>query len=115
MDNRIPLDNNPLVPVGRYALNWPGALEMLVARNNLGIAAEAAGDLLKAVFTYEVSVADEFLGTHPYDRLRIHYTRQRWYTDAVRVCRAYIALPARQHGQDKTRFEQHLVKLRAKL
>ncbi|MCX6786856.1 MAG: hypothetical protein NTU85_03545 [Candidatus Kaiserbacteria bacterium] len=114
-DGRRQFDNNPLVPIGRYALNWPGALEALVERNNIAIAAEARGDLLTAIFGYEVSVADEFFGTHPYDRLRIHYTREQWYTDAVRVCQAYIALPNREHGQNKTHFEHHLVKLRARL
>ena len=115
IDGRLSLANNPLLPVGRYAFKLPGAMEMLVARNNVGIAQEQRGDLPDAVFTYEVSVGDEFFGTHPYDRLRIKYTQDGWYKDAARVCRAYLKLPDRKTGQNGERFEHHLEKLKAKM
>lgn len=109
---RLSMQNNPLVPIGHYAMNWPGALEFLVSRNNKGIEKEKKGDLEGAVFIYEISVADAFFGTHPYDRLRIIYTRMKRYRDAIRICRTYLALPKRATGQNKPHFRQHLQKLR---
>lgn len=107
MDGRLGLKNNYLVPVGRYAINWPGAMEMLVSRNNLAIGWEREGRLLEATFGYEASVADEFLGTHPYDRLRIIYTREQWWQDAIRICTAFLA-NARFSQPEKDRFQRHL-------
>jgi hypothetical protein len=112
---RLSLGNNPLLPVGRYAFDRQGAMEMLVARNNVGIDQEQRGDVLAAMFTYEISIGDEFFGTHPYDRLRIKYTGDGWCKDAARVCRAYLKLPDRKNGQNKERFEHHLEKLKAKM
>lgn len=116
LEGRLALKNNPLVPVGQYALSWPGALEMLVARNNHGIEFERQGKIDETFFVYEVSVSDEFFGTHPYDRLRILYSRQGWYEDAIRVCQAYLNIPVKQRS-DQTRkyFEHHVERLKRKL
>jgi hypothetical protein len=111
IEGRLPLENNPLVPIGRYAFAWPGAEEYLVERNNQGIEFERDGELEKAIEIYELSVADSFFGTHPYDRLRIIYIKWKWYKDAVRVCQLYLALPDRQQGQNKNSFKRHLEKL----
>jgi hypothetical protein len=59
-------------------------------RNQEGIAAEKAGDLDAAITLYEANVAAHFEGSHPYDRLRIIYTKQKRRDDAIRVSRAYI-------------------------
>ncbi len=122
LDGRLKMGNNPLVPIGKYAFEWAGALEFLVERNNRGIEFEKNGNIESAIVIYEISVADYFIGTHPYDRLRIHYAKQKWYKyakqkwykDAIRVCKAYIDLPNRPHGQNKPHFQSHLEKLSAK-
>lgn len=114
LESRLKMGNNPLVPIGQYAFEWAGAMEFLVSRNNQGIEFEKNGNLESAIVIYEISVADYFFGTHPYDRLRIHYTKQKWYKDAIRVCKAYIDLPNRPHGQNKPHFQSHLEKLSAK-
>lgn len=114
IEGRLIQKNNPLVPIGHYASNWPGATEFLVTRNNRGINLEKQGQLEAAVLIYEVSIADAFHGTHPYDRLRIIYTKWRWYQDAIRVCQAYLDLPDRMTGQNKAHFEHHLKKLQLK-
>jgi len=114
MEGRLQMGNNPLVPIGKYAFEWAGAMGFLVERNNRGIEFEKNGNLESAIVIYEISVADCFFGTHPYDRLRIHYTKQRWYRDALRVCQAYIDLPNRAHGQNKLHFQSHLGKLSLK-
>jgi len=66
------------------------AFSKCVDRNQEGIAAEKAGDLDSAIALYEANVAAHFEGSHPYDRLRIIYTKQKRWDDAMRVCRAYI-------------------------
>jgi hypothetical protein len=114
LESRLKLDNNPLVPIGIYAFEWAGAMELLVGRNNRGIEFEKNGNMESAIVIYEISVADCFFGAHPYDRLRIHYTKQKWYKDAIRVCKAYIDLPNRPHGQNKPHFQSHLEKLSVK-
>lgn len=114
LEGRLKMNNNPLVPIGKYAFEWAGAMEFLVARNNQGIEFEKNGNIESAIVIYEISVADYFFGTHPYDRLRIHYTKQKWYKDAIRVCKAYIDLPNRPHGQNKPHFQSHLEKLSIK-
>jgi hypothetical protein len=115
LEGRQALRNNPLVPVGRFALTWPGALEMLVERNNRGILFEQNGNVEAAMVVYEVSIGDEFIGTHPYDRLRIHYTQQRWYRDALRVCEAYAAQPKPPSVDSLKHFRHHGQKLAEKL
>jgi hypothetical protein len=111
IEGRLTLKNNPLVAIGRYAFDWPGALELLVARNNRAIALEKTGQIDAAIIIYEISVADEFFGTHPYDRLRIIYSQRKWWEDAIRVCEAYLSLPNRPVGQNKPHFEYHRDKL----
>jgi len=115
LEGRSKLKNNPLVAVGHLGFDYPGAMDLLVARNNRGIALEKEGRVEAAIIIYELSVADAFFGTHPYDRLRILYSKRHWYEDAVRVCQMYLSLPDRPVGQDKPHFKHHLDKLRAKL
>ena len=90
-------------------------IHKMVERNNKGIAREKAGDITAAVRLYEANIRDRFDGTHPYNRLRIIYARQKRYDDAIRVCQAYLALPNRKHGQNKPHFQHHLAKLNAKV
>jgi hypothetical protein len=111
LESRVKMHNNPLVSIGKYMLEWPGAMVFLVERNNRGIELEKNGNIESAIIIYEISVADDFFGTHPYDRLRIFYNKKKWYKDAIRVCQAYLDLPNRPHGQDKSHFRQHLEKL----
>lgn len=105
---------NPHAPMGWYALQSDLAMHQLVQRNGKGMEREKAGDIEGAMFLYEVSVADAFFGTHPYDRLRILYTRAKQYDEALRVCRDYLALPDRPHGQNKPHFSEWVDKLEKK-
>jgi len=89
-----------------------GRLQSLMAeRNKKARRLEQAGRIEPAIPLYETNVKDQFEGTLPYNRLRIIYTRQKQYTDAIRVCNAYLNLPGRSHGQSKPQFRQHLKKL----
>jgi len=75
--------------------------DVLVDRNTEGITAEKRGDQVRAIALYEANVADQFDGSHPYERLRIIYAGLERYPDAIRVCEAYL-----QHvAQDPKRCE----------
>lgn len=88
----------------------------MVDRNLTGIDLERAGAIDRAIALYEANVAESFIGSHPYERLRIIYTKQRDYPNALRVCRAYLALPLRDvDAQKGTRLRQHAAKLAAKM
>ncbi len=111
---QIERGQNPNTPMGLYADHSEAALQYLVQRNNKAIEREKAGDIDGAMFLYEVSVADAFLGSHPYDRLRILYIRAKQYNEALRICHDYMALPDRPHGQNKSHFAEWIDKLEKK-
>ncbi len=115
LKGRVLMKNNPITPIGHYVMSWPNAMGYLTERNNQGIDLEKKGKIEEAIFAYEVSINDAFFGTHPYNRLRIIYSKRQWYKDAIRVCKIYLALPDREHGQDKPHFRHHLEKLQKKL
>ena len=85
----------------------------MVDRNMKGIALEKQGKADKAMALYEANIADQFDGSHPYNRLRILYKTRGNYVDAIRVCEAYIA----NSGQDQKlceSFRAEITKLKAK-
>jgi hypothetical protein len=65
--------------------------EMLY-RNQTGSQLEKSGSVDKAVSLYESNIDDWFSGDHPYERLRIIYTRRGQTGEAVRVCEAFISM-----------------------
>ena len=90
---------------------WQELSTMLESAQRL----EDEGKLDAACALYETLALNQFIGTLPYDRLRIIYTRQKRYADAIRVCDAYLSLPDRPNGQDKPHFQHHRANLQAKL
>lgn len=90
-------------------------LHQMMDRNQQAAQCESQGCIEQAAALYEANLADRFEGMRPYERLRLIYTRQKRYADAIRVCQAYLALPDREHGQDKEAFHQHLLKLQARV
>jgi tetratricopeptide (TPR) repeat protein len=117
------LTSDKVLVSAQQALDWQGSIDsqrqrllgVMVDRNLEGKTLEDEGKLDQAISLYEANVRDKFDGTHPYDRLRIVYTKQRRYQDAIRVCQAYLALPDREHGQNKPHFKKHLEKLQSKI
>lgn len=86
----------------------------MVDRNMKGIALEKQGKEDKVIALYEANIADQFDGSHPYNRLRILYKARGNYIDAIRVCEAYIA----NSGQDQKLcelFRTEISKLTAKI
>ena len=56
--------------------------------------AEQGGDPEKAIRLYEMSIAEGFVGSHPYERLASLYERRRGYREALRVSEAFVRLAA---------------------
>ncbi len=63
-----------------------------MARNEEAEKAVHDGDPEKAIDLYETSIAGEFVGSHPYERLASLYERRREPAEALRVCEAYLRL-----------------------
>jgi hypothetical protein len=53
---------------------------------------EQNGDPERAIRLYEVSVSEEFVGSHPYERLASLYERRHDYEAALRASEAFVRL-----------------------
>lgn len=67
-------------------------LNIMVDRNLNGIALEKQGLVDKAIALYEENVSDLFDGDHPYDRLRVIYSKQKRFPEAIRVCKTFVRI-----------------------
>jgi len=67
-------------------------LDVMVGRNLNGKTFEAAGEVDKAIALYEENVSDLFGGDHPYERLRVIYTKRKQFAEAIRVCRTFVKI-----------------------
>jgi len=56
-----------------------------IDRNLRGRDLEKRGNITDAIELYELNVAYGFEGDFPYDRLRVIYSKQRRYSDVIRV------------------------------
>ena len=83
---------------------------VMVNRNLRGKMLEKSDHIDEAAALYEENIEDKFIGSHPYERLRIIYTKRKDYVSAIRVCRAYLNLPTKE-GKKRIRFQDHLEKL----
>ena len=63
-----------------------------MARNEEAERAAQDGDLEGAIRLYETSVAEGFVGSHPYERLASLYEGRHAPEEALRVCEAYLEL-----------------------
>jgi len=68
--------------------------EAAMRRNEAAERAEQGGDPQRAIDLYEESVAEGFVGSHPYERLASLHERRRDPAAALRVCEAYLRLAA---------------------
>ena len=65
-----------------------------MARNEEAERAAHDGDLERAIDLYEISVAEEFVASQPYERLATLYELRRDPEGALRACEAYLRLAA---------------------
>jgi hypothetical protein len=56
--------------------------------------AEQNGDPERAIRLYEISVSEEFVGSHPYERLASLHERHHNYEAALRAFEAFVRLAA---------------------
>lgn len=70
----------------------PQSLKIMLDRNLKGKNLERRGAVDDAIKLYEANVADKFSGDFPYQRLRVIYTDQKRYADAIRVCEAFVLM-----------------------
>ncbi len=68
--------------------------EAAMQRNEAAERAEQGGDPERAIDLYEKSVAEGFVGVHPYEKLAALHERRRDPASALRVCEAYLRLAA---------------------
>ncbi len=66
--------------------------EAAMERHEAAIRATEHGDTEAAIQLYEKSVAENFVGSHPYEALASLYERRRKPAEALRVTESYIAL-----------------------
>jgi hypothetical protein len=66
--------------------------EEALERNLAAMEAEHGGEVDRAITLYELSVAEEFVDSHPYERLANLYERRRNYGEALRVLEVYLRL-----------------------
>ena len=68
--------------------------EAAMQRNEEAERAVLGGDPERAIRLYETSIAEEFIGSHPYERLASLYERRHKPAEALRVCEAFTKLAA---------------------
>lgn len=88
--------------------------DIVVSRNLQGKEYEREGEESKAIRLYESNIKDKFDGSHPYERLRIIYTRHKKYEDTIRVCQSYIE-NGQHDPQTKAQYEELIIKLKDKI
>jgi len=87
-------------------------LDVMVDRNLNGKDFEAHGEVDKAIELYEQNILDLFDGSHPYDRLRVIYTKRKQFTEAIRVCRTYAKiLDTKQESSKREKYMNWIEKL----
>ncbi len=70
----------------------PHLLDVMVDRNLNGKTLETQGEVDKAIALYEENVSDLFDGDHPYERLRVIYTKRNKFAEAIRVCKNFVEI-----------------------
>ena len=68
--------------------------EAAMERHTEAAAAERNGDPQRAIQLYETSVAEGFVGSHPYERLASLYEHRHNYAQALRVAETFVRLAA---------------------
>jgi hypothetical protein len=66
--------------------------EAAMQRNEEAELAVKGGDTERAIKLYEVSISEEFVGSHPYERLASIYESRHNPAEAFRVCEAFTRL-----------------------
>jgi len=68
--------------------------EAAMQRNEEAELAVNGGNTERAINLYEISIREEFVSSHPYERLATVYESRHNPTEALRVCEAFTKLAA---------------------
>jgi len=101
---------NPVEEIGLHNRRLAEILDIMVDRNNKGIELEKKGDIEDAIKLYEQNVADEFFGTHPYDRLAIIYRKRKQFDDEIRILKRKISIFEKINQEGLHYFLEHYPK-----
>lgn len=90
-------------------------MNTMTDRNIAGMALEKNGKHKEAMRLYEQNISDRCDGSHPYERLRILYTRSGDYESAIRVCQIYLHTMPEKNRSKSSPSQRHIDELRAGL
>ena len=68
--------------------------EAAMQRNEEAELAVKGGDIERAIKLYEISIREEFVSSHPYERLASVYESRHNLIEALRVCETFTKLAA---------------------
>lgn len=100
--------------LGAYLLVAREIGSVMVERNMRGIELEKRDRIDEAIALYEENVRDGFMGSHPYERLRIIYRKRKDWENALRVCQAAVACP-QMDKRKRARYWEWVQKLKAEV
>ena len=103
-------EQNPVEEIRLHNRRLAEILDIMVDRNNKGIELEKKGDIENAIKLYEQNVADEFFGTHPYDRLAIIYRKRKQFNDEIRILKRKISIFEKINQEELHYFLEHYSK-----
>jgi len=113
-------DPNPYLSLaGRYGgaclQRHPDPMNVMINKNNEAYELEHEGKIDEAVAIYEWLLDLQYPHPGPYERLRILYSKQQQYKDAIRVCKAFIKIHRRvRYPEEAERFAGWIPKLEEK-
>jgi tetratricopeptide (TPR) repeat protein len=90
-------------------------MDIMVLKSNEAHDLEKQGDTGDAISIYEFLVKHKYPHPGPYERLRVLYSKQKRYKDAIRVCKAFIKVHKKVGYSDQAqKFAEWISKLEQK-
>lgn len=106
-----------------YAQEAENIAKPLREAMNRAIVEEKAGDFNKAIQLFEELSDNAFAPSMPYERLRVIYSKQGYYDEAIRICQRYVEVlkMIKEFWSDYSnirlisKYEEYIEKLSGKL
>jgi hypothetical protein len=111
----VDCDSLDLETIKAHATVRDMLMKTMADRNVAGMALEKNEKNKEAIRLYEQNVSDHCDGSHPYERLRILYTRCGDYPNAIRVCQIYLDTIPQKNWSKSSPSQRHIDELQAQL